>query len=169
MTDKHTPLVLATIIGLAVFLFLVTSPGRVDVVEAGGPEPTPRPTPCADNEERLEDGTCQVVYPPEEFRHKPEPQRDDSLYPPPPNVNPSPTPIASSTSQAPQPLTLPSTGGEPSEEDLCRDWTTGQAGDSSTPCQSGGSNYADTLATAGILLASMGLGFLALLVLFRRW
>ena len=154
---KATFLVLTTIIGLAVAFFLVTSLGRVDVAEAGDPEPTPQPTPCADDEERLEDGTCQVVYPPEEFRHKPEPQRDDSLYPPPPNVNPSPTPIASSTSQAPHPLTLPSTGGEPSEEDLCRDWTTGQAGDIVRPCPDDGKDY---LATVGILLATIGLVFL---------
>ncbi|KKM16758.1 hypothetical protein LCGC14_1682560 [marine sediment metagenome] len=163
---KATFLVLVTSIGLAVVLFLVTSLGRVDVVEAGDPELTPQPTPCADDEERLEDGTCQVVYPPEEFRHKPEPQRDDSLYPPPPNVNPSPIPIASSISQAPQPVTLPSTGGEPSEEDSCRDWTTGQAGDVVRPCPDDGKGYP---AAVGILLAGTGLAFLAYWTLFRRW
>ncbi|KKL51978.1 hypothetical protein LCGC14_2290090 [marine sediment metagenome] len=49
----------------------------------------------------------------------------------------------------------------------CRNWTTGQAGDSSTPCD-GGSNYAGTLRTVGILLVFIGLSALAFWALFRR-
>ncbi len=166
---KATFLVLTTIIGLAVVLFLVTSLGRVDVAEAGDPEPTPTPTPCADDEERLEDSTCQVVYPPECIPWSTEDGAPYEGWPcvdaPTPTATPIPTPIASSTSQAPQPLTLPPTGGEPSEEDLCRDWTTGQAGDVVRPCPDDGKDY---LATVGILLATIGLVFLTGWALFRR-
>lgn len=105
------------------------------------PTSTPTPTPCADNEEHLEDDSCQVTYPPEEFPPKitptPTPRRDHTLYPPPPSVDPIPTPPASSISQPPLPQAMPDTGGEgPGDEDtpLCRNWTTGQAGDVVVPC-----------------------------------
>ncbi len=77
------------------------------------PTPAPTPVPCEDNEERLPDGTCQAYNPPEEFPRKPGPQRDDSLYPPPPTLFPSPTPIPSPISG---PTDLPATGGEPGGE-----------------------------------------------------
>ena len=88
------------------------------------PTPTPVPVPCEDNEERLPDGTCRVVYPPECFPSKAKdvpwegwpctapPERDHSLYPPPPDLfpGPSPTPISA---PARGPADLPATGGEP--------------------------------------------------------
>ncbi|KKM78518.1 hypothetical protein LCGC14_1359030 [marine sediment metagenome] len=146
---KATFLVLVTIIGLAVVLFLVTSLGRVDVAEAEDPEPTP--TPFMAEHCEMSD---RVPNAPDCPTSTPTPTPTPS----------SPTPIASSISQAPQPLTLPLTGGEPSEEDLCRDWTTGQAGDVVRPCPDDGKDY---LATVGILLASMGLVFLTGWALFR--
>ncbi len=80
---------------------------------------------------------------------------------PTPTTTPTLTPTLTSTFIAP--LSFPNSGGEPAEK-ACRDWTTGQAGDSSTPC-SGGSDY---LATVGILLAVMGVAGLAAWALFRR-
>ncbi|KKK95621.1 hypothetical protein LCGC14_2670990 [marine sediment metagenome] len=66
-------------------------------------EETPTPTLCADDEERLQDGSCQVVYPPEDF---------------PPKDTPTVTPVGSSVDQAPTPVpsvpvAFPSSGGAP--------------------------------------------------------
>ena len=123
------------------------------------------------------DGACRnvsyyTVYPP----HTPTPTPTITPTPTPtpigtptpsptPTVTPIPTstPIATSTFIAP--LSFPDTGGEPAEAE-CRDWTTGQAGDSSTPC--GGGGFADTLATIGILLLATGIASLAFWALFRR-
>ena len=82
---------------------------------------------------------------------------------PTPTPTPTTTPTLTLTSTFIAPLSFPNSGGEPAEK-ACRDWTTGQAGDSSTPC-SGGSDY---LATVGILLAVMGVAGLAAWALFRR-
>ncbi len=83
----------------------------------------PTPTPCADDEERLPDGICQVVYPPEEFQHKPDPQRDDSLYPPPPNLFPSLTPTPTPVSG---PTDLPATGAGAGLEQYEKIWCKGR-------------------------------------------
>ncbi len=132
------------------------------------PTPTPTPTP--------------TETPTPTPTNTPTPTPTSTPLPTPtPDATPTPTltPVATSALQAP--AAFPDTGGEPAglpnagvgafaaDGGSCRDWTTGQAGDSSTPCQSGGSNYAGTLAIVSILLAVTGLVALAFWALFRGW
>ncbi|KKM24069.1 hypothetical protein LCGC14_1608830 [marine sediment metagenome] len=50
--------------------------------------------------------------------------------------------------------------------DECRAWTTGQAGDVSTPCPA--DIYSNTLVTLSVLILGAGVGALAFWALFRR-
>ena len=51
--------------------------------------------------------------------------------------------------------------------DECRAWTTGQAGDVSTPCSA--DIHYNTLVTLSVLILGAGLAALAFWALFRRW
>ncbi len=103
-----TVLVLATI-GVALVLAVLASNGLLSARAA------PTPTPCADDEEGLEDGTCQVVYPPDCFPSKAKDIPWEG-WPctPAPSPRPSPSPTATPmATPARGPADLPATGGEP--------------------------------------------------------